>query len=132
MTFKEKLTSNIGWKITGILLALALWFHLATEKNYEKSFSAEIEFIGLAQNMAVDSFAPEITEFVIEGTGKQLISLSLSHEFTIRIDLSHITEPGIYEHKFSQLDIAPLDYHKSNKFSFSSGDICKISIKNKI
>jgi YbbR domain-containing protein len=132
VTFKEKFTSNIGWKITGILLALALWFHLATEKNYEKSFSAEIEFVGLAQNMAVDFFQPETADLVIEGTGKELISLAFSDDFTIRIDLSHITEPGIYDQKFSPTDIFPTDHYKSNNFSFPSGDICSISIKYKI
>ena len=82
--------------------------------------------------MAVDSYQPKIAEFAISGTGKQLISMYFSADLRLKIDLSQIDNPGLYEHAFSPLDIYPLDHHQYKDLQFSTGDQCIIIVKNKI
>lgn len=132
MTLKESLTNNIGWKIAGILLALALWIHLATEKDYETTVTAELEFVGLQPNMVVEYSEPKFIDIAVTATGKQLISLSFSDDLKMKIDLSNIDTPRLYEHICKIDDIYPLDHHRYSVISFPNGDICKISIKYKI
>jgi len=132
VTFKESLTNNIGWKIAGILLALALWFHLATEKDYEKIVRVEMEFVGLPQNMVVEKTDPEFMDIAVTATGKQLISLSFSEELKLKIDLSHIDSPRSYKHTCVPLEVYPKDHNQYRDLSFPNGDLCRISIKYKI
>jgi hypothetical protein len=114
LKIKEKIFSNLGWKIVAILLALVLWFHVATEKVYEKTFPAKIQTIGLRQNLKVSDIGPASTDVSIVATGKQLIQLMLSGGATAYIDLSFISHPGQYEYTVKPTnlyDIDPSSYH---------------------
>ena len=130
MTLKETLTRNIGWKIGGLVLAIGLWFHLVTEKVYEKAFSAEVVSVGLANNLVIENIKPEMTKIAFTGTGKQLIRLALTDQLKLRIDLSNIEKPGIYEHKFSLLDLYPIDPSIFLRITFQGNDRCQISVKS--
>ncbi len=131
MGFKEIFTKNIGWKIGGLVIAVTLWLHLATEKVYEKNFAVEIEITGLAEDLRIDRIEPESMEIAITGTGKQLLRLSFSDELKIHVDLSDISEPGVYESKFNLMDIHPIDASAFRSISFSSFERYRISIVEK-
>ncbi len=132
MAIKEVFLNNIGWKIGGIVLALMLWTHLATEKTYESTFKAKIEFSGLSENLYVERMAPEIVEIAVVGTGKQLAYLALFQKPMIRIDLSTIDGPGIFDYAFTPFEIYTIDPLDYAGITFPSGDDCSISIKRKI
>ena len=132
MTFKEVFSKNIGWKIGGVVLALMLWFHLATEKTYEENFTAEIEYSGLSGDLYVEKIVPEITEIAVTGTGKQLAYLAFSEELKIRIDLSGVDEPGIFRHNLNPFEIYTIDPLEYAGITFPSGNVCSFSIKRKI
>lgn len=132
MAFKELFTNNIGWKIGGIVLALMLWVHLTTEKNYEEKFTAEIEYGGLPEGFYVENIEPPAAEITIIGTGKQLALLGLARNPKIRIDLSSIKEAGTYRYDITLLEIYNIDPYEYASVDFPSGDHCSVSIKRKI
>jgi hypothetical protein len=128
---KEIFTKNMGWKIGGLVMAVALWLHLATEKIYEKNFTVEIEVAGLADDLRIDSIEPESAEIAITGTGKQLLRLSFSDELKIIVDVSNIREPGVYVNKFNLMDIHPIDASAFSRVSFAGTERYRISIVEK-
>jgi hypothetical protein len=128
VAFKEVITRNIGWKIGGLVMALALWLHLATEKIYEKDFSVQIEVTGLPDDLRVDKIEPETAEVAIMGTGKQLLRLAISDDLKLLVDLSNVERPGVYEHKFNLVDIHPIDASAFKRVSFAGAERYKISV----
>jgi YbbR domain-containing protein len=132
VTFKETISNNAAWKIGGIILALMLWIHLTTEKNYEGTFTADIEFEGLSDGFYVDKIEPASAEILIIGTGKQLALLSVSNNPGIKIDLSSVKEAGTYKYDITILEIYNIDPHEYIGVDFPSGDYCNVSIKRKI
>jgi hypothetical protein len=129
---KEIFTKNIGWKIGGLALALALWFHLATEKVYEKNFAVDIEAVGLAENLAIGKIVPPTADITVTGTGKQLLKLSFLEQLTLKADLSGIKTPGVYRHKFNIVDIYPIDVSMYQRISLSGNGDVEIFIVDKI
>jgi YbbR domain-containing protein len=124
-------TKNIGWKIGGLVMAVVLWLHLATEKIYEKNFTVGIEVSGLAKDLRIDRIEPEFMEIAVTGTGKQLLRLSFSAELKIHVDLSGISEPGVFESKFKLIDIHSIDASAFKSISFSGFDRYRISVVEK-
>lgn len=118
----------MGWKIGGLVMGLALWLHLATEKVYEKSFAVEIEITGLASDLQVEKIEPEMTEVAVMGSGKQLLRLALSDRLKILVDLRKVTKPGVYEHKFNLTDIDPINASAFKRVSFSGVERYRISV----
>lgn len=131
MGLRKIFTKNIGWKIGGLVMAVVLWLHLATEKIYEKNFTVGIEVSGLAEDLRIDRIEPEFMEIAVTGTGKQLLRLSFSNELKIHVDLSGIREPGVIESKFKLIDIHPIDASAFKSISFSGFDRYRISIVEK-
>ena len=111
---------------------MMLWTHLATEKTYEKDFTAEIEYTGLEDGLYVDKVEPTAADFTIVGTGKQLAFLALFDKPKIKIDLSSVKDPGIYKYDITPMDIFPLDPYKYTEINLPSDDYCHFFIKRKI
>jgi len=129
---KEIFTKNIGWKIGGLILALALWFHLATEKIYEKQYSVEITVVGLRDNLRVDNIMPQTAEISVTATGKQLIRLSLFDKMSLKADLSYVRSPGVYDKKLNISDLRPLDTSQFRRVAFTGDNMFKISVIDNI
>ena len=93
---------NIGWKIGGILLALALWFHLTTEGQFHQELNIDIEYIGIPQGMtlAPDSEKSAIVE--LTANGKRLFKILYFEDLKLVIDLSDFTSPGAYSIEFNE------------------------------
>ncbi len=132
MGLRTIFTKNIGWKIGGLVMAVALWLHLATEKTYEKNFTVGIEVAGLVDDLRIDRIEPESAEIAITGTGKQLLRLTFSDELKIIVDVSNIREPGVYENKFNLIDIRPIDLSAFRRITFAGIERYRISIVEKI
>ncbi len=112
-------------------MALALWFHLTTEKIYERTYTAGIEYVGLAADLDIESITPKEADVTFTGTGKQLIKLAVSDDIKLRIDLSAIKKPGQYEHSFSFIDIYPIDPSVYFRIVFPFVNRCNIIVKSK-
>lgn len=115
-----------------MLLALALWFHLATEKVYERNFDVDIEAVRLAENLTVEKIVPPMASIAVTGTGKQLLKLSFLEDLTLRADLSDIKSPGVYRRKFNLVDIHPIDVSMYRRISLSGDGDFEIFIVDKI
>ncbi|MEE9554364.1 MAG: hypothetical protein V3W18_08720 [candidate division Zixibacteria bacterium] len=131
MSLKEIFTKNIGWKIGGLVLALALWFHLATEKSHEQEFTVEIEVSGLSDNLHIEKFVPPAAAVTVTGTGKQLWKLSVSEEMKLKVDLSAIKNPGILKHQFQIDDLYPFDPSQYQKTEILGNGIFDIHVVEK-
>lgn len=111
-----------------VLLALVLWFHVSTERTYEKYFQARIETIGLSPRLKIDSIAPLATKVSIIGTGKQILQLMVSGGITAYVDLSMITRPGVYEHEVIPADLYDIDVSALRSVALISNNHIKIDI----
>jgi len=128
---KNILARNLGWKIVALLLALVLWFHLATEKIYEKTFEAKLLGEKVAANLFVDEISPPVVDVSVSATGKQLLKLSLADVMRIRLDLSGYDIPGEYVKYITQADLYDVDASVFRRVSFSPSDRIKIVLKQK-
>jgi hypothetical protein len=131
LNIRDKLFTNLGWKVVAVLLALILWFHVSTEKTYEKIYKARIETIGLSPRLQVKTIDPPITRVSVIGTGKQLLQLTISGGLTAYIDLSQITKPGIDEHEVTPSDFYDVDISSFRSVAFISENHLKIDIGSK-
>jgi len=131
LSLKEKLFSNLGWKIVAILLALVLWFHIATEKTYEKVFLTKIDTIGLYKNLEIEKIEPLSTRVSVIGSGKQLLQIMFSGGVTAYIDLAGITRPGRYEFNLNLSNLYDIESSAYRNITFISENHVVIYIKAK-
>ena len=131
MSLKEKLFSNLEWKIVAILLALVLWFHVATERFYEKRFPARVEMVGLARNLEVETVNPRSTDVSVLGTGKQLLQLMFSGGLRAHIDLTLVSRPGVYEYDLSVSDFYNIDVSSFRSIAILGGNHFKVAIRSR-
>jgi len=105
---KKKLFKNIGWKIGGLVLALALWFHLTTERQFTRDITLDIEYVNVPTNLDVSPDSPRSAIVEITTKGKMLFKLLYFDEPKIAIDVSEFILPGDYTMRFSpeQLSIS--------------------------
>lgn len=129
MSLKDKIFSNLGWKLVAILLALVLWFHVATEKTYEKVFPAKIEAIGLPRNLDIETIEPGATRVSVVGSGKQLLQLMVTGGVSVYLDLSLVTRPGQYEQTVTVANLYEVDASSFRSVNIIGGDHFTVSVK---
>ncbi len=128
MKLKDLFFKNLGWKIGALILSLALWFHIATEKVYEKQFPAQIEVSNLSPNLQIQTLDPPAAKLSILGSGKQLIQIMLSKGIIIQLDLSHIIAPGEYEYNIAPSELTDIDVAALRNVTFLNGNRIKITV----
>lgn len=131
MSLKEKLFANLGWKIVAILLALVLWFHVATEKTYEKIFLTKIDSIGLYKNLEIEKIEPTSTRVSVIGSGKQILQLMFSGGVTAYVDLAGISRPGRYEFDLGISNLYDIESSAFRNITFISENRIVVYIKAK-
>lgn len=131
MSLKEKLFANLGWKIVAILLALVLWFHVATEKTYEKIFLTKIDSIGLYKNLEIEKIEPTSTRVSVIGSGKQILQLMFSGGVTAYVDLAGISRPGRYEFNLGISNLYDIESSAFRNITFISENRVVVYIKAK-
>lgn len=130
MSLKDKIFANIGWKLAALLLALVLWFHVATEETYEKQYRAHIQTVGLDGSLVVARIDPVVAQVSIIGSGKQLLQLSLSG-ITAYFDMSLVTRPGEYEYDLTPSHLYDIDLSEYRSVTIINESHFKIAIKSK-
>ncbi len=89
------LFDNLGIKLVALLLALALYLHVYTERPAVMEVSFPLEIIGLADTLALVGPPHEPVRAELRGTGKQLLRIRLT-EPRLKVSLSGVG-PGRYE-----------------------------------
>jgi len=69
-----------------ILMALLLWFHVATDKVYEYTQTFPLGIINIPSNLVLAEKLPDQVEVKIRGKGKELLKLFLSERKSVNID----------------------------------------------
>lgn len=86
-------TQNLGLKLGSLAVALLLWFHTATERDYELVRPIPFEVIGVAADRVVAQEVPATIEVRFQGKGKRLLTLPW-RDVTIRQDVSEVETRG--------------------------------------
>ncbi len=67
------ITSNLGIKVLSFFTAFLLWFHVITEKRYEKTVQAPVSCINLPENLLITKQPPEFVKVKVRGKGKEFL-----------------------------------------------------------
>lgn len=98
---KRKLFKNLGWKTGGLLLALALWFHLTTERQFTRDITLDIDYVNVPSYLELSPESDKSAIVEITAKGKKLFKLLYFDEPKIIINVSDYTMPGDYSLRFS-------------------------------
>lgn len=100
------LFDNLGLKFVALLLAIAVYLHVYTERPASMLISFPIQFADLPDSLSLSGPAPAAIQAEMRGTGKQLIRLRLT-EPHLKLSLAGVGI-GHYERALSAADL-PID-----------------------
>lgn len=93
---RRKVFKNLGWKIAGLILAFALWFHITTQRQYQRDFTLDIRYLNVPQSLVLTEDSQKTAVVRIRGEGKDLIRAIYFDHLELRVDLSRFVLPGDY------------------------------------
>jgi hypothetical protein len=99
---KTKIFKNMGWKVGGLLLSFALWFHLTTQQQYNQTLRVGIEYLNMPAGLQITQESLKSIPVEILANGKQLLELIYIDPVKIIVDLSKIKKPGKYSIEISR------------------------------
>ncbi len=106
---------NIVIKILAVLVACVLWLHVATEQEYEHTFTYPLKVEGLPDEYVIGSPLPDSIGVKLKGRGKDLIKLLFTDGEAV-IDASgfkyseRFLEPGNIELHLPEVEYEFLGY----------------------
>lgn len=77
---------NFWFRLVAIIMALFLWFHVATDKMYEHQYSFPLEIFNISERLILAEKLPEQVTVTIRGKGKELLKLLLAEKKSLKID----------------------------------------------
>jgi len=80
------LFQNFWFKLVAILMALLLWFHVATDQVYEHTDTFPLEIFNIPERLILAEKLPEQVSVTIRGKGKELLKLLLVEKKSLKID----------------------------------------------
>ena len=99
----RRIIHNPGLKLLALALALLLWFHVATDRDYEIDVPFEFSYLNLPDSLTFAEAPPARIDARIRGTGKLLLP-TLWQPLRWPIDLSGSRKPGVVT-----IPLAPAD-----------------------
>ena len=83
---KKWFKTNRGLKILSFLTALLIWFHVTTERIYERTLNIPVSCVNLKENLFLAKSPPEKVEIKVQGKGRELLRLGnvLKAEINLR------------------------------------------------
>jgi YbbR domain-containing protein len=81
------LFQNIWFKLVAIVMALFLWFHVATDQVYDHTDSFPLEILNIPQPLLLAEELPSQVSVTIRGKGKELLKMLVAEKKSIRIDV---------------------------------------------
>jgi len=105
----KKIFKNPGWKIGGLLLAFALWFHLSTGGQFSREITVDIEYTNVPHGLMLSVDSQKSVRVEITTDGKRMFKILYFEELIVLMDLSDLTRAGSYSIEFidEQLQIQP-------------------------
>ena len=100
---KGLLFDNLGLKLVALLLALAVYFNVFTERPAMMVVAFPIEYSDLPDSLSLSGPTPPAVKAEIRGTGKQFIRLWLT-EPRLKISLAGV-RPGRFQRAITQDDL---------------------------
>jgi hypothetical protein len=73
--FLRFILRNLGLKMVGLILALLLWFHVATNQEYDIELAYTLEYVNLSDSLLLTVPPTEAIGVQVRGSGKQLLRL---------------------------------------------------------
>jgi YbbR domain-containing protein len=80
------LFQSFWFKLVAIVMALLLWFHVATDKTYEYADTFPLEIANVPERLILAEELPEQVSVTIRGKGKELLKLLLTEKKSLTID----------------------------------------------
>jgi YbbR domain-containing protein len=77
---------SFWFKMVAVVMALLLWFHVATDKVYEYGHTFPLEILNVPESLILAEEIPERIDVKVRGKGKELLKLLLSEKRNIQID----------------------------------------------
>jgi YbbR domain-containing protein len=81
---------NFWFKLVALLMALLLWFHVATDKVYEYTRTFPLEISNIPPHLVLAEKIPEQVKVKIRGRGKELLKLLLAERKSLEIDAKEL------------------------------------------
>jgi YbbR domain-containing protein len=81
------LFQNVWFKLVAIVMALFLWFHVATDQVYDHTDSFPLEILNIPQPLLLAEELPSQVSVTIRGKGKELLKMLVAEKKSIRIDV---------------------------------------------
>jgi YbbR domain-containing protein len=84
------LFQNVWFKLVAVVMALFLWFHVATDKIYDHTDSFPLEINNIPQRLMLAEELPGRVSVTIRGKGKELLKMLVTEKKSIRIDAQEL------------------------------------------
>jgi hypothetical protein len=93
---KTRIFKNLGWKIGGLVLAFALWFHLTTKQQFSQKVSVEIDYKNVPVGLRITPESLKTVTVDITANGRALFEILYFEPLKLIVDLRDIRKPGKY------------------------------------
>ena len=77
---------NFWYKLVALIMAMLLWFHVATDHVYETTRTFPLEIINIPPQLVLAEKLPSQVEVKIRGRGKEHLKLLLAEKKSLKID----------------------------------------------
>lgn len=124
------LLDNLGLKLVALLLALAVYVHVFTERPATMVIAFPVRITGLSDTLSLSGPVPESVEAELEGTGKQFIRLWLT-EPRLQISLAGVG-PGRLRRIVTEGDLPLIPSDHLTIHRFIGPDTLEFKIERKL
>lgn len=100
----RRIVHNPGLKLLAIALAMLLWFHVATDREYEVDVPFEFAYLNLPDSLTLSEAPLTRIDTRLRGTGKLLLP-TLWQSLSWPIDLSGTKKPGVVKFPLAAADV---------------------------
>jgi hypothetical protein len=99
---KTRIFKNLGWKIGGLVLSFALWFHLTTKQQFSQKVAVEIEYKNIPIGLRLMPESLQAVNVDITANGRELFEILYLQPLRLIVDLSDTRKPGKYSVELSR------------------------------
>lgn len=93
---KTRIFKNLGWKIVGLILSFALWFHLTTKQQFNQKVLVEIEYKNVPLGLRLTPESLKTVSVDITANGRELFEILYFDQLKLVMDLRDFKKPGKY------------------------------------
>jgi YbbR domain-containing protein len=99
----RRLFGNLGFKVLALLLAVLVWFFIASGRESYREVEAPVELEGVPDGITLNGLEPEKVSFRVAGKGRELFGLRAT-DFKVVVNLSG-KDAGVYPIGLTTADV---------------------------